>query len=93
MAFEKGKSGNPKGRPPIKATLTEILRERVKSDVPGEKRKANIAIADKLIGLALSGDVTAIKYIYDRLDGKPVDPKEISGPGGGPVKAEVDWCN
>jgi predicted nucleic acid-binding protein len=29
------------------------------------------ALAKKLWALALSGDITAIKYIYDRIDGKP----------------------
>jgi hypothetical protein len=69
--FKPGKSGNPTGRPPAPDTddLIEILKWRL-------GRSGARKIADKLIALALDergGAVTmdAIKYIYDRIEGKP----------------------
>lgn len=52
-----------------------------------EQRLAELAamekVADALILKACDGDVSAIKEIGDRLDGKPKQQTEISGPDGG----------
>lgn len=62
--WEPGQSGNPAGRPKKGMALTDILAEKVDKE----------AIAERLIELAMErGDITALKYIYDRIDGKPVE--------------------
>lgn len=45
-------------------------------------------LADKLFDMALEGDLQAMKEIGDRLEGKPVQATEISGPEGGPVEVQ-----
>jgi len=59
--WEKGKLGNPKGRPRKGNTMTEALTEHVDKD----------ELAAVLYRLALEGNVAAIKYIYDRSEGTP----------------------
>lgn len=82
MANKTGKGGfkdnpqniNRKGRSKKGKTLTDILaRHGRKRDVKdGEKNiSRKEALAKKLWAMALSGDITAIRYIYDRIDGKP----------------------
>lgn len=62
--FVPGHSGNPGGRPLKGETLTEVLRAKVDRE----------AVARKLIELAMErDDLAALKYIYDRVDGKPVE--------------------
>lgn len=62
--WKPGQSGNPNGRPPKGEALTDILREKVDKD----------AIAEKLIQMAMEkGDIVALRYIYDRIDGKPIE--------------------
>jgi hypothetical protein len=42
-------------------------------------------IAEKVVEKALEGDTKAIEEIANRLDGKPSQSTEVSGPDGGPI--------
>lgn len=68
--FQKGESGNPKGRPPRKWTMTGLiesaLEEQHNTGVP-----YRVFVAKKLVDLASRGDLGAIKEINNRLDGMP----------------------
>lgn len=87
MAFKKWESGNPGGRPK-KLPITDRLREELAKK--GKSRITNdAAIARKLITMAIAGDKEAIKEIFDRTEGKPVQRTESSGPNGGPIPIEV----
>lgn len=55
--FEKGKSGNAKGRP--KSMTATLLRQAINDDMPD--------ILNKLIDLAKGGDVQAIKLVLERV--------------------------
>ena len=74
---------NRKGRPRKKTSLTDILvRHGRKRDVISEggmKMSRKEAIAQKAWALALAGDLAAIKYIYDRIDGRPKESVDLSG--------------
>ena len=58
--FEKGQSGNPRGRP----KGIEDCRTRRMQEVLSPQAEA---LLDRLIGLALDGDVTALRICLDRL--------------------------
>ena len=70
--YVKGNSGNPGGRP--KNTLTTILKERMMEDVMINDKWLTTAdlIVDQAIQLALEGDMQAIKWIFERVDGRPI---------------------
>ncbi len=70
--YMKGHSGNPGGRP--KNTLTTILKERMMEDVMINDKWLTTAdlIVDQAIQLALEGDMQAIKWIFERVDGRPI---------------------
>ena len=70
--YMKGNTGNPGGRP--KNTLTTILKERMIEDVLiGDKWLTTAdLIVDQAIQLALEGDMQAIKWIFERVDGRPI---------------------
>jgi hypothetical protein len=84
--WAKGQSGNPNGRP-VKS-LTTVLRKVVAQKREGEC--GNVLLAKKLRELAFEGGLEAIKYIYDRLDGRPVQALEHSGPEGGPIALDIN---
>ncbi len=48
----------------------------------GKKTKKLSLLADKLVERALEGDITAMKEIGDRLDGKPAQAVELGGRDG-----------
>lgn len=87
-SWRPGQSGNPKGRPKSGKRLTDVLRRVLAEPAKEGKTKAD-ELADVLVGLAQKGDLDALKYIYDRLDGKPTESQEISGPGGKPLELQV----
>jgi predicted mannosyl-3-phosphoglycerate phosphatase (HAD superfamily) len=79
MPFKQGKSGNPKGRPKKGETLMDLLRDKI--EIPKtirEKLTRKEKITEKLIALAEAGDLSAIKYMFDRLDGRPKESIELT---------------
>jgi len=61
---------NREGRPKKGEAFTDILRSKADAD----------EIAEKLIEKAQDGDMAALKYIYDRLDGTPRQFVQVNNP-------------
>jgi len=67
--FKPGQSGNPAGRP--RNVMGEALRSRL-DRLADDGRPLADHLAEALLQCALQGDVSAIKVIFDRVDGKVV---------------------
>lgn len=82
MAFKKGESGNPGGRPKENEELKRLAREHSKEAI---ERLAFWMHSDNA-----KASVSAAQALLDRGYGKPV--QEISGPAGGaiPVKFVIE---
>lgn len=79
--FKKGQSGNPKGRPKKEESITSLLRDKL-SKKTGESRKtAADQIAAKLVDMAISGNMDAIREISNRVYGRPKQTSEITTVG------------
>lgn len=70
--FKPGQSGNPKGRPKS-ITLSEAYRKMLAQvDETDElKRTRAEVLAEQMYSKAKSGDVSALREIADRVEGKP----------------------
>jgi hypothetical protein len=69
--FQKGKSGNPKGRPKIIPEINELL-----ADVLSDEQNGIVAAKAILMSLrreAIKGDVRAAEVLLNRAYGKPED--------------------
>jgi hypothetical protein len=63
------------------AAIMRALAKRSKTD----QLDALDDIAEKLIQACADGDLPALRELGDRLDGKPTQQTEISGPDGGDI--------
>jgi hypothetical protein len=73
--WQKGQSGHPGGRrvsdkPFLKALNMEIA-------AAGENHKALREIAANVLKMAKEGDMRAVEFVADRLDGKPVQKTDV----------------
>ena len=75
--------GNQNAR---KGKWAEALTKAVLMEDGPEKRRRLDSIALRLIEKAEAGDIQAIKELGDRIDGKPTQALEHSGPDGEPIK-------
>jgi len=66
MAFKKGQSGNPSGRPKGSRNMAAALADKLfEEKLFGEDKKADAIIA-KAIAKAEEGDTTCIRLCLDR---------------------------
>lgn len=79
-SWEKGQSGNLKGRPKKADCLTTLMREELEKVDPKDKEKRThkelVVIAT--IELAKEGNSTALKEVWERMDGKVKEKLEIN---------------
>lgn len=80
--FEKGKSGNPGGRPAAIAEVKELAREQTEASIA-----ALVAIRDNSKA-SDSARVAASRELLDRAWGRPAQALEHSGPDGGVIRTE-----
>lgn len=80
--FPGGESGNPRGRPKKGESFSEVIRERF-------TRPKKQKVADKAIGLAEDGDVTAMKFLRDTTEGRPAQP--IVGDEEAPIPVSLQF--
>jgi hypothetical protein len=78
-------SRNPGGKP-----MTRALVAALDETAPGADASNLRRIVDNLIGKAIDGDLSAIKEIFDRIDGKA--PTAAAGTGSEePTKVVFRW--
>ena len=79
--FKKGTSGNPKGRPPKEFALNEHIREIANQPIGKTKKTMLESVVNTVYQEALSGNMTAVNFLADRILGKPsqsIGIKDIS---------------
>lgn len=71
--FKKGKSGNPKGRPPKIPELVELVNKVLgeEKETTGGKITAMEAVVRGLLSKAVKGDVRAAEVLLNRAYGLP----------------------
>lgn len=81
--FKPGQSGNPNGRPPERPIAAAIKRLLEKDEAKGIDAIAAVAVRE-----ALQGDYRWGREVIDRIDGRLVEPHDITS-GGKPVRSSL----
>lgn len=71
--WQRGISGNPRGRPRKGRTLTEAL-EKYADDREAAGDPARERLACTIWTMALDGDLNATKLLFERVEGRAVQP-------------------
>ena len=91
--WKKGVSGNPRGRPKKRDSLTSLLKEEIAKICPAdrEKRTWKELIVRATLQLAMKGNATALKEVWERLDGKILQTEKVqlAGTEGREIKINV----
>mgnify|MGYP001613511108 CR=1 FL=1 len=79
------------GRPSGAENKDKPFREALRLAIGDAKSNPKILrrIANSLLSLAADGDVSAIKEVADRLDGKCAQSVQMGGEDGGPIVVEI----
>ena len=86
-------AGAPKGNrnaATTKRPWAEAIARALELHKPSEMRVQLDALAKSLVAEGMNGDISALKEIGDRLDGKPKQQLELSQDPQNPVFARVD---
>ena len=103
IPFKKGQSGNPKGKAPGTISLVQLINKILAGKTSLEDASGMMhtltkreAIWVNIIRDAVDADedpntrMKAAAMIFDRTDGKPVAPIELSGPEGNPIQFDTN---
>lgn len=83
--FVPGESGNPAGRPKgarnLSTILREMLEEEIEVNIDGKKERKQFkdVLIRKLLKKANEGDLRAMQEIFDRTEGRAIQPMEQTG--------------
>ena len=84
--FKKGTSGNPKGRPPKEFALNDHIREIANQPIGKTKKTMLESVVNTVYQEALSGNMTAVNFLADRILGKPSQSIGIKDISDEPIK-------
>ena len=91
--WKKGVSRNPRGRPKKQESLINLLRDEIAMICPAdrEKRTWKELIVRATLQLAMKGNATALKEVWERLDGKILQTEKVQfgGAEGKQIKISV----
>ncbi len=77
VQFQPGTSGTPNGRPMDSTSITAEAKRLLAKPGQGNRLNATL-VAEKLLSMALAGNVEALRYLGDRTDGKPAQAVTLS---------------
>ena len=78
MPWQKGNSGNPKGRPKAYESIAALLREELARPYQGAQTNKERIVA-VVVAQAAKGNLAALAWIAERTESKVTDKVEQSG--------------
>jgi hypothetical protein len=85
MAWKPGESGNASGSKGEAIIRRQLMLLSVQEDF--KRLRAGL---EKLLDRVAEGDVVALNFVADRVDGKPKQQTELTGADGAPVGVDLN---
>lgn len=82
MAAKKGNTYSSQNN----RLLTDTLRRAALADNAKKLRQG----CDAILDMAADGNLFAMSFVFDRLEGKPISKTELSGPDGNEIPVSVN---
>lgn len=79
MPWQKGQSGNPKGRPMVRNSLAETIRQLLETKEKGTGKTHNELILLKAAEMAEEGSIAHANFLYSFGYGKPAETVNLGG--------------
>ena len=84
--WKAGESGNPRGRPRKEECFTDLLKEELEEIEDLKDKNGNLIgrtnwwrlLVKATLRLAVKGNSTALKEVWDRIDGKQSQPIDLN---------------
>lgn len=73
-SYKPGQSGNLHGRPPKEHSITQTIK-----DMMDEKPEIKKALSQRILKMAMEGDITAMKTLWNYIDGMPKQDVKMEG--------------
>jgi hypothetical protein len=89
-SWKPGQSGNPRGRPPNEQTIANALREVGNRIDPATGKRNVLRLAEVAYELGLGGNVAAINFISERVEGKAISVLDMKINRSGDVREFSD---
>ena len=78
--FEKGRSGNPAGRPPGSISITTEIKKKLQEIPDGQKKTYLELLINRILKLGVvDGNEQMIKAIWNYIDGLPAQKLDLGG--------------
>jgi hypothetical protein len=90
MPWQKGQSGNPAGRPKKGLSFSDIIRQQ--GEIVKNGKPTKDLLVEKLYELSMKGDMAALKYLMDRVDGTPRQSMDL-GVTNGPAGFDINFTD
>lgn len=79
--MKPGETRNPNGRPKKGETLTDVMRKFLSEAPPGQKLTYKEMFVQKSYQLAMKGDATFGKLVWNYMEGMPKQQTDITSNG------------
>jgi len=88
-SWKPGQTGNPNGTPKKDCSITSLMKQYLNHVDPDKKKTYKQIFIEKVLELVQKGDSTAIRLLWNYMDGMPLQSVKVEK-GANPILKAID---